>query len=187
METKENIKILVDDLASINATLDRKPGSVLTPLQVNALEKMLYKNSGIEVKIQSRGDLKRMEEFYRNKLLSQNTSYNDEEWIKSDKPIGAYPDGTKYQAYGGGHWIKLGMGRYKWCTGAVFPTVGGDWNGKIMLPKESKDKPQEGSYCRRYFCILQKIGEEIAPCNTCDIRCVHSAIKEERNYLTEHD
>lgn len=137
MENKENIKRLVDDLASINRDLDRKPGSILTPLQVDALEKRLYENSGIEVRIQSRSDFKQLEEYYRKKLMLQNDVLTMEEgWIKADKPIDEYPVGTKYRAIGGGHWTKLDVGRYKWCTGNIFPRVGGDWSGYVMLPKE---------------------------------------------------
>lgn len=69
MENKENIKRLVDDLASINRDLDRNPGSNLTPLQVDALEKRLRENSGIEVKIQRMSDFKQLEEYYRSKLM----------------------------------------------------------------------------------------------------------------------
>lgn len=72
MENKENIKRLVDDLASINRNLDIKPGSILTPLQVEALEKTLYQNSGIKVEIESRTDFKALEEYYRKKLMLQN-------------------------------------------------------------------------------------------------------------------
>lgn len=51
--------------------------------------------------------------------------------------------------------------------------------------EEQRVKPQEGDYCRRNFCILQKIKEEIAPCNICDVRCPHSAVKEEKDYLVK--
>lgn len=137
MENIENIKRLVDDLAAINADLERKPGSILTPLQVDALEKRLYENSGIKVEIRSRSDFKFLEEYYRKKLMLQNDILTMEEgWIKADKPIDEYPVGTKYRAIGGGHWTKLDVGRYKWCTGNIFPRVGGDWSGYVMLPKE---------------------------------------------------
>ena len=62
--------------------------------------------------------------------------YLMENWIKADKAPKEYPIGTKFKSASGGHWIKLGVGRYKWCTGAVFPRVGGDWSGYVMLPKK---------------------------------------------------
>lgn len=64
----------------------------------------------------------------------------EEKWIKADKPIDEYPDGTKYLSIGGGYWIKLGIGRYKWVTGSTFPRVGGDWSGKIALPQDEEKK-----------------------------------------------
>jgi len=36
-----------------------------------------------------------------------------------------YPLGTKAYACTGGYWIKQTIG-WKWCTGATFPTPGGD-------------------------------------------------------------
>lgn len=59
-----------------------------------------------------------------------------EGWIKADKPIEEYPVGTKYRAIGGGHWTKLDVGRYKWCTGNIYSRIGGDWSGYVMLPKK---------------------------------------------------
>lgn len=46
-----------------------------------------------------------------------------------------YPNGTKAYAINGGHWIKNNRG-WKWCTGATFPTLGGDCF-KIELPQGS--------------------------------------------------
>ncbi len=36
-----------------------------------------------------------------------------------------YPVGTKAYDIGGGHWEKTTRG-WEWCTGATFPTPGGD-------------------------------------------------------------
>lgn len=83
MENIENIKRLVDDLASINRDLERKPNSFLTRLQVDALEKRLYENSGIKVKIENKSDFKKLEEYYL-KLLSENAPKLEES--KADKP-----------------------------------------------------------------------------------------------------
>lgn len=58
-----------------------------------------------------------------------------EKWIKSNKPIRDYPIGTKFKALGGGYWIRNEIG-FKWCTGATFPSIGGDWDGMICLPKK---------------------------------------------------
>ena len=46
-----------------------------------------------------------------------------------------YPVGTKAHASTGGHWIKLGQNRWKWCSGATFPRPGGDVV-RVELPKE---------------------------------------------------
>lgn len=45
--------------------------------------------------------------------------------MKIDKPWSEYPIGTKAHAVMGGYWIKTERG-WKWCTGATFPTPGGD-------------------------------------------------------------
>lgn len=50
---------------------------------------------------------------------------NEKQYTQS-KPWNAYPIGTKAYAVMGGHWEKTGRG-WKWCTGATFPTPGGDW------------------------------------------------------------
>ena len=55
------------------------------------------------------------------------------EWIRSDRPFRDYPLDTKARAGGGGYWIKNERG-WKWCTGATFPTPGGDWDGYVCLP-----------------------------------------------------
>ena len=57
---------------------------------------------------------------------------NTERWIIATKPVNDYPIGTKYRALTGGYWIKTERG-FKWCTGATFPNVGGDWDGTISL------------------------------------------------------
>jgi len=44
---------------------------------------------------------------------------------KIDKPWKSYPIGTKAHAFNGGYWTKTARG-WKWCTGATFPTPGGD-------------------------------------------------------------
>ncbi len=54
-------------------------------------------------------------------------------WVKADKDLRDYPIGTKAKALGGGHWEKVKRG-WKWCNGATFPNVGGDWNGMVCLP-----------------------------------------------------
>lgn len=145
MENIENVKKLVSALKSINQDIERKPKCFMTPLQVKATEETLYKISGIKVNINSIRDFKELEEYYQKKYLSNNNdgNYLEEEWIKAEKEIDEYPNGTKYKAIGGGYWIKLGVGRYKWCTGAVFPRVGGDWSGYVMLPKERHNRKIE--------------------------------------------
>ncbi len=55
-------------------------------------------------------------------------------YTKANKSLKEYPLGTKAKALMGGYWIKVERG-WKWCTGATFPTVGGDWTGEIWEPK----------------------------------------------------
>ena len=59
---------------------------------------------------------------------------NAEIWVKPNKPLNELPEGTKAKALGGGHWVKNKRG-WKWCTGATFPNVGGDWDGTVLFPK----------------------------------------------------
>ena len=47
------------------------------------------------------------------------------------------PIGTKAHAFGGGHWLRVNLG-WKWCTGATFKSVGGDWTGELIYPERSK-------------------------------------------------
>lgn len=42
-----------------------------------------------------------------------------------DRDWSEYPIGTKAHAIMGGHWTKTALG-WKWCTGATFPTPGGE-------------------------------------------------------------
>jgi hypothetical protein len=46
------------------------------------------------------------------------------------------PIGTRAPAIDGGHWTRTAAG-WKWCSGSTFPTPGGDWNGKLIAPKEN--------------------------------------------------
>lgn len=59
-----------------------------------------------------------------------------EKWIISDRPLAAYPLGTKAKAIGGGYWEKVERG-WKWCAGSTFPSPGGDWTGEVSMPKVS--------------------------------------------------
>lgn len=52
------------------------------------------------------------------------------------------PIGTKAPSILGGHWIKTNRG-WKWCTGATFPTPGGEWNGKFILPEKDNKRIEE--------------------------------------------
>lgn len=63
-----------------------------------------------------------------------------------DKPWSEYPIGTKAHAFNGGFWIKVKTG-WKWCTGSIFPTPGGDACGYcIDLPKKHRTAPHPSSY-----------------------------------------
>lgn len=53
--------------------------------------------------------------------------------IPRDRPWWHYPTGTKAPAHGGGHWTRE-TGGWKWCTGDVFPTPGGDNMDQVILP-----------------------------------------------------
>jgi len=48
------------------------------------------------------------------------------------------PIGTKAPSINGGHWVKVERG-WKWCTGSTFPRPGGDWNGELIYPQETKE------------------------------------------------
>lgn len=48
-----------------------------------------------------------------------------------DRPWNEYPLGTKAHAFMGGFWIRVALG-WKWCTGATFPTPGGDAIGQCV-------------------------------------------------------
>lgn len=61
--------------------------------------------------------------------------YFGNEWIRVARNLSLYPLGTKARALGGGHWTKVETG-WKWCTGSIFPNVGGDWTGEVCFPKE---------------------------------------------------
>lgn len=50
------------------------------------------------------------------------------------KPWSKYPMGTKALATMGGSWIKVERGWQWGTTGGVFPTPGGDSNGKVIVP-----------------------------------------------------
>ena len=50
-------------------------------------------------------------------------SHNNQQSI--DRPWYEYPIGTIAHACMGGHWTKTING-WKWCSGATFPTPGGD-------------------------------------------------------------
>ena len=55
--------------------------------------------------------------------------------IPRDKPWHLYPNGTKAPAHGGGHWVRV-TGGWKWCTGDIFPTPGGDNMDQVILPDQ---------------------------------------------------
>lgn len=51
--------------------------------------------------------------------------------------------GTKAPAITGGYWIKVDRG-WRWCTGDVFPSPGGDWTGELVYQSTSTtDKYEE--------------------------------------------
>ena len=54
------------------------------------------------------------------------------------KPWGEYSLGTRAYSSGGGHWEKVATG-WKWCTGSVFPTPGGDVV-RIVSPTTQEEK-----------------------------------------------
>lgn len=74
--------------------------------------------------------------------------------IVATKPINDYPIGTKYRSINGGYWIKIGSNHFKWCSGNTFPTVGGDWNGKVIPPKIEEFKFTTP-------CLIRKVNEHL--------------------------
>lgn len=53
--------------------------------------------------------------------------------VPQDRKWSEYPLGTKAHACGGGYWERVNTG-WKWCTGATFPTPGGDACGDCVEP-----------------------------------------------------
>ena len=82
-------------------------------------------------------------------------------WVKADKPLREYPIGTKAKALGGGYWERVGLG-WKWCTGAAFPNVGGDWTGQISLPESLIPAEKEESQDDLWDEIEKKLDEEVS-------------------------
>jgi len=65
--------------------------------------------------------------------------------LVADRPWHEYPLGTKAHAFNGGHWERVKMG-WKWCSGATFPTTGGDAIGKcIELPMVAEESRAEAN------------------------------------------
>lgn len=56
--------------------------------------------------------------------------------VKKDRDWSDYPIGTKAFAIGGGYWERTLRG-WKWCTGATFPSPGGDASGEVEIPNTS--------------------------------------------------
>ena len=50
---------------------------------------------------------------------------------------------------------------------------------------DNKYKAKPGDFCERKCAkiVKSRVGNEIIPCNNCDIRCIFAADKTERNYL----
>ena len=70
-----------------------------------------------------------MENLTMQEILNE---YNQRQSI--DRPWEDYPIGTKAHAFTGGYWERVDLG-WKWCTGATFPTPGGDAMS-VTLPSQ---------------------------------------------------
>lgn len=63
-----------------------------------------------------------------------------------------YPIGTRAHACTGGHWIKVVRG-WQWCTGAIFPTPGGDAVGAcVELPDTQEGPDDDGDFDPSPYC-----------------------------------
>ncbi len=55
---------------------------------------------------------------------------------RQNRPWRDYPIGTRAHAFNGGYWERVANG-WKWCSGATFPTPGGDACGLCVELPES--------------------------------------------------
>lgn len=91
---------------------------------------------------------------------------------KPDRPWREYPIGTRAFAINGGHWTKTPRG-WKWCTGATFPTPGGDAY-RMQLPDEGTiqngvvSRQVECTGCGTEFEDLHLVGETPDDMPWCD-------------------
>ena len=52
-----------------------------------------------------------------------------------------------------------------------------------IIASAKRDEPEDGDYCRYYQEIIRVRDGEIRPCNRCDVRCIRSLSREERDHL----
>ncbi len=57
---------------------------------------------------------------------------NEEIYTRTTRSLKDYPLGSKFRAINGGYWEKVENG-FKWCTGATFLNLGGDWDGTVSM------------------------------------------------------
>lgn len=57
---------------------------------------------------------------------------NEEIYTRTTRSLKDYPLGSKFRAINGGYWEKVKNG-FKWCTGDIFPNLGGDWDGTVSM------------------------------------------------------
>lgn len=74
----------------------------------------------------------------KRKARREMSSWMSEKQIPIRKPWAEYPVGTKAVGSMGGYWIKTNSG-WKWCTGATFPTPGGDVYAIVLPETESEE------------------------------------------------
>lgn len=64
--------------------------------------------------------------------MNNTMNLNEEVYVKTTRSLKDYPLGSKFRAINGGYWERVENG-FKWCTGDIFPNLGGDWDGTVSM------------------------------------------------------
>lgn len=75
---------------------------------------------------------------------------NEEICTRTTRSLKDYPLGSKFRAINGGYWEKVENG-FKWCTGATFPNLGGDWDGTVSMKLSDLLEEYNNDYTIKYF------------------------------------
>ena len=75
---------------------------------------------------------------------------NEEVYTRTTRSLKKYPLGSKFRAINGGYWEKVENG-FKWCTGDIFPNLGGDWDGTVSMKLSDLLEEYNNDYIIKYF------------------------------------